>query len=44
MSENTNKDLLKKIQKRAERSLKVQEVNLNSELYNEAVNYLKKQK
>ena len=44
MSENTNKDFFKKIQKRAERSLKVEEVNLNSELYSEAIEYLKKQK
>ncbi len=44
MKENTNKDFFKKIQKRAERSLKVEEVNLNSELYNETIDYLKKQK
>ena len=44
MNQNANKDFFEKIQQRAERSLKVEEVNLNSQLCNEAINYLKKQK
>jgi len=44
MSESKNKDFFEQIKQRAERSLKVKEVNFNSELYYEAINYLKKQK
>ena len=39
MNQNANKDFFEKIQQRAERSLKVEEVNLNSQLCNEAINY-----
>ena len=44
MTENKDKDFIGKLEQRAERSLKVEEVNLNSQLYIETINYLRKQK
>ena len=44
MIENKDKDFIGKLKQRAERSLKVEEVNLNSQLYIEAINYLREQK
>ena len=44
MNKNINKDFFEKIEQRAKRSLVVEEVNLNTQLYNEAISYLKKQK
>ena len=44
MNKNINKDFFEKIEQRAKRSLMVEEVNLNTQLYNETISYLKKQK
>jgi len=44
MIENKDKDFIEKLKQRAERSLKVEEVNPNSQLYIETINYLRKQK
>ena len=44
MTRSTNKDFIEKIKNRAERSLKIEEVYLNSKFYSEAINYLQKQK
>jgi len=44
MNKNINKDFFEKIQQRAERSLVVEEVNLNTQLYKEVISYLKKQR
>ena len=44
MNETINKDLVEKITDRARRNLKIHEVYLNSELHNETIKYLQKQK
>ena len=44
MNKNINKDFFEKIQQRAERSLVVEEVNFNTQLYKEVIIYLKKQR
>ena len=44
MIESRNKDFIEKIKNRAERSLKIEEVYLNSKFYSETINYLQKQK
>lgn len=44
MIRSTNKDFIEKIKNRAERSLKIEEVYLNSKFYSEATNYLQNQK
>ena len=44
MIESRNKDFIEKIKNRAERSLIIEEVYLNSKFYSETINYLQKQK
>ena len=44
MIKSRNKDFIEKIKNRAERSLKIEEVYLNSKFYSETINYLQKQK
>ena len=44
MIKSRNKDFIEKIKSRAERSLKIEAVHLNSKFYSEANNYLQKQK
>ena len=43
MPKSRNKDFIEKIKNRAERSLKIEEVYLNSKFYSETINYLLKQ-
>ena len=44
MIESENRDFIKKIKERASRSLKIEEVYLNSKSYSDAIKYLQDQK
>ena len=44
MIDSKNEDFIKKIKERALRSLKIEEVYLNSKSYSETIKYLQKQK
>jgi len=44
MIESENRDFIKKIKKRASRSLKIEEIYLNGKSYSETIKYLQKQK
>ena len=44
MTKSRNKDFIEKIKNRAERSLKIEKVYLNSDFYSETINYLQKQR
>ena len=44
MIKSKNKDFIDKIKDRAERTLKVEKIYLNSKFYSETMNYLQKQK
>ena len=44
MIDSKNEDFIKKIKERALRSLKIEEIYLNSKSYSETIKYLQKQK